>query len=553
MANKRKLLILPRKPVWAALAGSLIAAPAAIALLPVGSPARHVRRHDSFREPFARLSVSSTSDDVVVEERVALNGKAKNSPTDDSSSLLSMVQEKMGTVSDDRLVFPDLDSGVVPRMFSSLQYAVTDEGKLLATHAAGSVVGAASLVAGTTVGAGILALPSATAAAGFLPSAAALIVAWVYMTMSGLLVAELTLNRIGETGRPGLGLLELYENSLGKPWSLVASGAYFFLHYAMMVAYISSGGNQLNTLLAGSALASVSMLPGAPQVAFAAAVALSLLFASPQTIQKANNVMVAGTVAAFTGILAIGAKTADFGSLVDPANQHPEAVVHAFPILFLALVYQNIVPTVVKQLEGDRKRVTQAIIAGTTLPLAMFLAWNAVVLGNVAGGDLEGIDPVALLQNGGGELLGSLVGAFSTLAVITSMVGFSFGLVEAWTDVFNINSNGEGFLKYKIPLFALVFAPPLALAVAIPDIFYQALEYGGTYGVSTLFLVLPPVMVWRQRYSDIEKPLTTKPMVPFGKLPLGSMWKAAATLMLEQTADKLGVFDFLSGLFPPFP
>jgi tyrosine-specific transport protein len=34
-------------------------------------------------------------------------------------------------------------------------------------------------------------------------------------------------------------------------------------------------------------------------------------------------------------------------------------------------------------------------------------------------------------------------------------------------------------------------------------------------------------------------------MVPFGKIPLASLWKAAATLILEQGADKLGVFDFI--------
>ena len=31
--------------------------------------------------------------------------------------------------------------------------------------------------------------------------------------------------------------------------------------------------------------------------------------------------------------------------------------------------------------------------------------------------------------------------------------------------------------------------------------------------------------------------------VPFGKIPLGSMWKAAATLIVEQGAEKLGVFE----------
>lgn len=150
------------------------------------------------------------------------------------SAIWQQISDKMGKVDDDRLIFPEYNSGEVPRMFSSLKYNQNEKtGVFTATHAAGSVLGAAALVAGTTVGAGVLALPTATAAAGFLPSSAALVLAWVYMTMSGLLISELTLNRMAETGRPGSGLLDLYESVLGKPWSWVGSTAYFFLHYAV--------------------------------------------------------------------------------------------------------------------------------------------------------------------------------------------------------------------------------------------------------------------------------------------------------------------------------
>jgi len=94
-------------------------------------------------------------------------------------------------------------------------------------------------VAGTIIGDGVLPLPTATAPVGFLPSSAALIVAWFYMTISGLLIAELSINRMGETGKLGVGLLEIYKTYLGDGLGKVGSGAYFFLHYAIMVAYLS--------------------------------------------------------------------------------------------------------------------------------------------------------------------------------------------------------------------------------------------------------------------------------------------------------------------------
>ena len=119
------------------------------------------------------------------------------------------------------------------------------------------------------------------------------------------------------------------------------------------------------------------------------------------------------------------------------------------------------------------------------------------------------------------------------------------GLLNAWTDVFGINQKSEAFSKYKPALYGLVYLPPLALSMTDPSIFYTALEYGGAFGVSTLFLVLPPIMIWKQRYQETDSPLITKPMVALGKVPLGALWAAASTLILQQAAEKSGVLEMI--------
>ena len=165
----------------------------------------------------------------------------------------------------------------------------------------------------------------------------------------------------------------------------------------------------------------------------------------------------------------------------------------------------------------------------------MFLAFNGIVLGNAlsAGVDLSsGIDPVALIQSniGANPLLSQLVGGFSMMAVLTSLIGFTYGLTDAWTDVFNLPTEGKQFDKYKVPLYALIFLPPLALSVSGPDVFYNALDYAGAFGVSTLFLVLPPFMVWQERYGEEKTPLGTRPMGKFcGMLSWNARIDAAPT------------------------
>lgn len=503
------------------------------------------------------VNIDSEEEDSLVVAEIVHDDESSNKPFFSSVAVVDGIAQKIGRVEDERIIYPEYETGEVTRIFSSLKYHRGDEedkdGKITALHDSGSVFGGASLVAGTMVGAGILALPSATAPVGFIPSTGAMGIGWLYMTMSGLLIAELSINRLGQSGKPGQGMLDLYEDSLGNKFSKIGSFAYFGLHYCLLVAYIAQGGANLNTFFGFDAM---GLPAGFPQAAFAATIGAGLYAAKPAAIQAANNVFVSVLAVVFLGIIGLGASTADFQALIAPVNQHPEKVVDAFPIIFLSLVYHNVVPTVVNQLEGDRSKITKAILYGTSVPTLMFLLWNAVVLGNV-GLDASAtgiVDPVALLQaqasaGGSGAILANLVTIFSSLALVTSLIGFVYGLIDGWTDVFGLPTEGPKFEKWKAPLFGLVFLPPLALSVTDPDIFFTALDYGGAFGVSTLFLVLPPIMVWKQRYGDDEQNLLTKPMVPFGKLPLGSMWKAAGTLILEQGADKLGVFDFISEKF----
>lgn len=576
-------------------------------------PSLTVRRTTTSASSSRRLHLSTREQQQAETAAAAVDPavpvSAENSNADDveyeseseSEYYLSQLQRTsimLGTRLDDRrLAVPAYERGEIDRLFSAVEYSEEEDdddndnsSAVLVRHAPGSLLGAAALIAGTTTGAGVLALPAATASAGFVPSTAALLAAWAAMTMSGLLIAELSLNRMAQTGQPGRGLLDLLQSSFGStsdsdsasddnnnnnnssasaaPLQALGTAAYFFLHYAVMVAYMAQGGTNIETILSGTNLGGgTTIVPG--PVAFAAITGTALYAASTRTVQWANNALVAVVAASFAGILALGAPAADWNSLVDPAQQHPAAVVSCVPILVLSLVYQSVVPTVVAQLEGNRRKITRAIVLGTAAPLLLFVAWNAVILGNVnvvaeaadvvsSGGGSGSFDPVALLQQQTTtsceataattqQLLGPLVTAFSTTALVTSVIGFTYGLLDAWTDVFRMDANSREYeQKWKLPLFGLVFGPPVLLSLLNQDIFYTALEYGGAFGVSTLFLLLPALMVWNQRYGQppqhetTAKTVVTQPLVPLGKVSLAGLAAVAVGLVGQQGADKLG-------------
>ena len=275
---------------------------------------------DTVSKPFGSSLPQNTGRDLVMR-RVSLIEKDARA-LDDSDTK----NEKIDTADEGRIAFPEIASGEVPRMFSNISFKekLEENGNLsrVATHAAGSTISAAALVSGTTIGAGVLALPTATAPAGFLPSSAALCVAWFYMTISGLLIAELSINKMGETGKQGVGLLELFRSYLGKNLARVGSAAYFFFFYAVLVAFLAEGGSNLGSFFDAVGLEAVTTVPGLDQLIFAGTIGGAVYFGSPSTVEKINNVLVLAVVGTFIGIIGTGTATADFNALVSMENQH---------------------------------------------------------------------------------------------------------------------------------------------------------------------------------------------------------------------------------------
>lgn len=95
-------------------------------------------------------------------------------------------------------------------------------------------------------------------------------------------------------------------------------------------------------------------------------------------------------------------------------------------------------------------KIRTAIVTGTGVPLLMFLAWDAAILGSLKPGADAGADPLQTLI-GTDPIVGSLVQIFSFLAVATSFIGFLFGLVDFVGDLLNVSSHARGspFLPWK--------------------------------------------------------------------------------------------------------
>jgi tyrosine-specific transport protein len=425
------------------------------------------------------------------------------------------------------------DSEQVTQLFSHLEF----DGKNL-NHQPGSVLGSTALIAGTTVGAGILALPAVTLPSGILPSTSGLIAVWLYALVSGLLVADVTLTTMRTEGRASIGFLGVVEKILGKLGARMAGGAYLFMHYALLVAYISQGGEILAD--AAAKIGGVQILP-----TWLGTTTFTLLFGGimylgrEKFIEKLNSAFVGIVIVSFLGLLFLASRHIQSSQLL---FQNWSTLGSAISVMSVALFFQNVVPLVVTQLEGDTRKIRQSIFMGSVIPLIMFLAWNAVILGSVSSDMVHGasggrtvFDPLQILRTGGaGEWLGVLVSIFSEFAIATSFIGFVYGLLDLFKDIFFT----QGKFSNRLPLYSLALFPPMALGTLNPSIFFTALDYTGTFSISVLGGIIPALMSWKQRQEQENLDSINQPLVPGGKATLIVMIGVALAMMGRQIFSK---------------
>jgi len=101
-------------------------------------------------------------------------------------------------------------------------------------------IGAATLVLGTALGGGFLALPHATAPAGCLPATAVLTLCWLFLLLESLLVADLVIDATSEASPGGTPSFDsLGRAAFGDAGGAAVSATFLVLMLTTLVAQIA--------------------------------------------------------------------------------------------------------------------------------------------------------------------------------------------------------------------------------------------------------------------------------------------------------------------------
>lgn len=357
------------------------------------------------------------------------------------------------------------------------------------------VLGSTLIIAGTTIGAGMLALPLASAGIGFSTSLIIMLVLWALMAYTALLMIE-----VHQHADHDATLHTLAKQFLGTKGKWVASFAMMFLFYALCAAYIAGGGAQFGERI--SSFTGLEVSNTASTVIFTLIVA-SIVTIGTATVDKVNRVLFIIKIVAMAMVLTFLAPSVTESYLLSmPVEQG--LVIAAIPVIFTSFGFHGSIPAIVNYLDGHTPSLRKAIMIGSAIPLIIYVFWQLVTLGVV--------NQEALLNNQGlsgliatlstkvhVSSLGQTIGVFADLALLTSFLGVSLGLFEFLGD--SLNKQRQTSSRVLVGL--ITFLPPMGFALFYPQGFIMALGYAAI-SLVVLAIFLPILMVKKARTQAEE-------------------------------------------------
>lgn len=356
----------------------------------------------------------------------------------------------------------------------------------------GSVGSASLLIAGTAVGAGVLAIPIQTGLAGLLPAVIGIILVWSAMLCAGLILAgSLITYPLQDTDLPSL-----FQNELGTIGKWLSTIGYLIIFYGLMTAYLAGSMSVLSSLFS-STKAEYLLL-----AFFLPATALSLFGLS--AVQRSNVLIMAVLALSFVFLLGMGWQTMDRTHFAYTDWSYFPAIL---PIITCSFGYGVIIPTICRTLQGDMRRIRKALIWGTLIPVGVSLLWIMVIIGSVP--LYDGNSPDSLIRafmhsepatvplarvSGTDRVIGAGL-IFSLCAILTSYLAVSTSLMSFHRDLLApVLPGGAYWIRA-----ALVFVPPLLAVLFSSGLFLTALDIVGGLGIAMIFGLCPGLIALKKR------------------------------------------------------
>lgn len=358
------------------------------------------------------------------------------------------------------------------------------------------ITGSTLLLAGTAIGAGMIALPMTLSKVGLLPGMIALLVIWASVYYSALTTADLNFR----AGQPSSinSLARLFQ---GRKAEWICKICMLLLTYSLMVAYLSGGSSIIESLLQSAADNNItSQVPAYDTILITFTIFLfTILISKTKLIDSINRVLFFGLLASLA-IVIIGIGThlhLDNLPWIGEKVGEPSSWFLLLPVVFTSFGFQLTIPSIIEYLGIAPQDVRKSLFWGSLIPVIVYCIWSLFTLGIIyqsaplhyqqlaQDGKEVGhfIDVISHVTQWSGLRVMSWI--ISILALVTSAIGVGLGIKSFWGE--KLSTMG----RFRNPLIGLlVVILPYLISHIMKDAFLQALAFAGMILV-TLSILIP--------------------------------------------------------------
>ena len=344
------------------------------------------------------------------------------------------------------------------------------------------------LVAGYTIGAGVLGLPITTGLSGFIPTSISMIIVWVILYGLAWFLAKLFIAKKDA----GCDYVSLYAEELGSVGKWLSIIGFLIIYYGALTAYLSGAAGIIKGLFNLNIPVGIVGL-------FCFVVYTLIIIFGIKAVEKGNFIFMVILVISFIYLVCMivpHMKIERF-TYVDW-----EFTPCAFSILIFSAIPFLIVPTVCRPLNFSPKPIFYSLVIGGVISFLISYTWITVVIGalplkgegdnNLLYAYTHGISaslPLADLLKC--KFIFAATALFSVLAISTSYLGTGIAIV-GFVDDFN---HFKIKLKRKYHIYAVAFLPSLIIVLIDPNIFLRMMNFVGGAGFCLAGGVMPALIL----------------------------------------------------------
>lgn len=395
-------------------------------------------------------------------------------------------------------------------------------------------LGSTLLVAGTSIGGGMLLIPVLSSFTGFVPSLFLLLFTWLFMFVTSLLFLHVNLSIPGE-----INMVTMAEETLGRGGKVVAWISYLLLLYSLLAAYISGSRALFTDVFSFIGIELNNWTSPLPLLIIFGVV----IFIGTRAVDYVNRLMMIGLIITYFLLSSFLPSHVDTRLL---AHFDPRAIFLGIPLVFTSFGFHIIIPNLTTYLDHNRKKLILSLLIGSLITLFVYILWLYLILGTVPlygeGGLVSAwvqgeASTTLLLRVLRQPLIATAGRFFAFFALLTSFLGVSLSLASFLKDGLHVKKTTFG----EVCTCLLTFIPPLLFVYFYERGFIMALQYAAIF-VMILLAILPALMAWRVK----EKSFWTSIL---GRSVLILVIVGAIGVIAVEVLDEIG---FLKTLVKPY-